>query len=61
VVLASTNAARLEPADFVAELGAASRSAGRKLVRSFYVPQPPDFPITRAEPGYLKTVWLQFD
>jgi hypothetical protein len=31
------------------------------LVRSFYVPQPPDFPITRAEPGYLKTVWLQFD
>jgi 23S rRNA (cytosine1962-C5)-methyltransferase len=61
VVLASTNAARLEPAEFVAELGAASRSAGRKLVRNFYVPQPPDFPITRAEPGYLKTVWLQFD
>jgi len=23
------------------------------------VPQPPDFPVSRAEPAYLKTVWLR--
>jgi hypothetical protein len=32
---------------------------GRKILQQHYVPQPPDFPITRAEPGYLKTVWLR--
>jgi len=23
------------------------------------VPQPPDFPISREEPAYLKTVWVK--
>ena len=23
------------------------------------MPQPPDFPITREEPAYLKTLWLR--
>jgi 23S rRNA (cytosine1962-C5)-methyltransferase len=59
VLLASTNAAALAPEDFLADIAAAVRAAGRKIARQHYVPQPPDFPITRAEPGYLKTVWLR--
>jgi hypothetical protein len=31
------------------------------VVRRHYAPQPPDFPIERAEPAYLKTIWLQVD
>jgi hypothetical protein len=26
-----------------------------------YVPQPPDFPVSREEPAYLKTVWIRVD
>lgn len=58
-LLASTNAATLAPEDFLATVTAASRAAGRKVEKQHYVPQPTDFPITRAEPGYLKTVWLR--
>jgi len=61
VLFASTNAADWPPEDFLAVLEAAARDAGRRIVRSHYVPQPPDFPIHRAEPAYLKTVWLQLD
>lgn len=59
VILASTNAARLEPEQFVADVAAGVRSAGRKVVQQHYVPQPPDFPISREEPGYLKTLWIR--
>ena len=34
---------------------------GRKVLQRHYAPQPPDFPIERAEPAYLKTVWLRID
>ena len=33
--------------------------AERRVLQRHYVPQPPDFPISCAEPGYLKTVWLR--
>jgi 23S rRNA (cytosine1962-C5)-methyltransferase len=59
VLLASTNAATLEPEDFLETVTAAIRAAGRKITRQHYVPQPPDFPVTREEPAYLKTVWLR--
>ena len=59
VLLASTNAAELPPETFLAHLDAAVRAARRKIVQQHYVPQPPDFPISRAEPAYLKTVWLR--
>lgn len=58
VLLCSTNAADWEPKAFLATVAAAARGAGRALQRQHYVPQPPDFPVTRAEPAYLKTVWL---
>ena len=59
VLLASTNAATLRPEDFVATVTAAVQSAGRRVLQQHYVPQPPDFPISREEPAYLKTLWLR--
>ncbi len=59
VLFASTNAAKLEPEEFLDVIGNAVVSVQRKIVQQHYVPQPPDFPITRAEPAYLKTVWLR--
>ena len=59
VLLASTNAADWPPEDFLADIETAIRAAKRKILQQHYVPQPPDFPISRAEPAYLKTVWLR--
>ena len=61
VLLASTNAADWPPEKFLAGVDAAVRAAKRKILRQHYVPQPPDFPVSRAEPAYLKTVWLKID
>ena len=58
-LLASTNAAGLEPEAFVATVKAAIAAAGRKVERERFIPQPPDFPVTREEPGYLKTFWVK--
>jgi len=60
VLLASTNAAMLEPERFLEMILDAARASGRRILQEHYVPQPPDFPISRAEPAYLKTVWLRF-
>ena len=60
-LFASTNAAALKPEEFLEKLTEAVARAGRKILKQHYVPQPPDFPITRAEPAYLKTVWLQLE
>ncbi len=59
VLFASTNAADWPPEDFLGQLGAAIRQAGRKILLQHYFPQPPDFPESRDEPAYLKTVWLR--
>jgi 23S rRNA (cytosine1962-C5)-methyltransferase len=59
VLLASTNAADWAPEKFLTAVEGAIRSAKRKILKQHYSPQPPDFPISRAEPAYLKTVWLQ--
>ena len=59
VLLASTNAATLEPEDFLQRIDQAVHASGRRIVQRHYVPQPPDFPISRAEPAYLKTIWLR--
>ncbi len=61
VLLASTNVARLEPELFLAQLKEAIHRMGRGITQEQYVPQPPDFPISREEPGYLKTVWLRVE
>ncbi len=57
VLLASTNAAGLEPESFLEVIRDSVTQARRRITDQHYVPQPPDFPISRAEPAYLKTVW----
>jgi 23S rRNA (cytosine1962-C5)-methyltransferase len=59
VLLASTNAADWEPEEFLAVIEESIRAGRRKILQKHYVPQPLDFPISRAEPAYLKTVWLR--
>jgi 23S rRNA (cytosine1962-C5)-methyltransferase len=59
ILFASTNAADWPPEKFFADVEEAIRRARRKIVQRHHVPQPPDFPINRAEPAYLKTVWLR--
>ncbi len=59
VMFASTNAADWPPEEFLADGERAVHAARRKILQSHYFPQPPDFPISRAEPAYLKTVWLR--
>lgn len=59
VLLSSTNAARLKPEQFIGHVHAAIGGAGRRIIQEHYVPQPPDFPVTREEPAYLKTLWLR--
>jgi 23S rRNA (cytosine1962-C5)-methyltransferase len=58
VLLASANTANWPAEDFVAIVTEAVRGAGRRVVKWHYVPQPPDFPVSRAEPAYLKSMWL---
>lgn len=59
ILFASTNCATLSPEEFLATIEAMIQRAGRRIVQQHYVPQPPDFPITRDEPAYLKTVWMR--
>ncbi|HZL80240.1 MAG TPA: pseudouridine synthase [Candidatus Limnocylindrales bacterium] len=59
ILFASKNAADWPPENFLADVDAAVHGAKRKILQRHYVPQPPDFPISRAEPAYLKTVWLK--
>jgi 23S rRNA (cytosine1962-C5)-methyltransferase len=59
ILFASTNAAEFSPEEFLADIETAVRGAKRKILKQHYVPQPPDFPISRDEPAYLKTVWLK--
>jgi 23S rRNA (cytosine1962-C5)-methyltransferase len=59
VLFASTNAAKQTPAEFLEKLTSAVGGARRTIVQRHYAPQPPDFPITRAEPAHLKTIWLR--
>ena len=59
ILFASTNAAELKPEVYLEKIKAAVLSNGRRIVQQHFQPQPPDFPVTRDEPAYLKTVWLR--
>jgi 23S rRNA (cytosine1962-C5)-methyltransferase len=59
VLLACANTARLPAEDFLEAVRGAALTAGRAIVQEHYAGQPPDFPITRDEPGHLKSVWLR--
>lgn len=59
VLFASTNAADWRPEEFLDAVKQAIAEAGRSVSQMHYAPQPPDFPVSRSEPAYLKTVWLR--
>jgi 23S rRNA (cytosine1962-C5)-methyltransferase len=59
VFFASANASSLQPDDFLRMVEGAVTEAGQSIARRHYVPQPPDFPLHRAEPAHLKTVWVR--
>ena len=59
VLFASTNAAGWPLKEFLARVEQALGGARWRIVQRHYVPQPPDFPVSRAEPAHLKTVWLR--
>ncbi len=59
VLFASTNAAGFKPEQFLATIQQAIAQGHRQIQRTLYVPQPPDFPVSRAEPAYLKTAWFE--
>jgi 23S rRNA (cytosine1962-C5)-methyltransferase len=59
LLFAATNAAGLAPEQFVSDLESALQHAGRRALQRHCIPQPPDYPISRGEPGYLKTIWLR--
>jgi len=61
VLLACTNAALLKAENFIETITTSVRLLRRVISRQHYVPQPPDFPMTREEPGYLKTIWLRVE
>lgn len=56
-IFASSNSARWAPEDFLTQIRKAIGASS--IVSEQYFPQPPDFPISREEPAYLKTVWLK--
>ena len=58
-LFASSNTAKLEPRVFLGMCRSAVAKSDRKIAKLHYAPQPPDFPVTRAEPAYLKTVWMK--
>lgn len=61
VLLASSNTARWDAVSFLAAVEGAANACGRRIRQKHYVPQPPDFPVSKTEPAYLKTVWMRID
>ncbi len=59
VLFCSTNVAAWTPGSFLEVVHEAVAARGRGVIQEHYAPQPPDFPVSRAEPAYLKTVWLR--
>lgn len=60
-LFASSNAAKWEPEDFMRTVRGAIAGERRKIVSEKYFPQPPDFPISRETPAYLKTAWFKIE
>ncbi len=61
VLFVSTNAADWRAEDFLGTMEGVIRLSNRKILRRQYFPQPPDFPISRTEPAYLKTAWMRIE
>jgi 23S rRNA (cytosine1962-C5)-methyltransferase len=58
-LFASCNTAAWPAIDFLATVRSPILASRRAILGEHFFPQPPDFPFSRSEPGYLKTVWLR--
>ncbi len=61
LLLSCCNTVGLNNAKFREIVRDGIRSQGRKIVKSFSVAQPQDFPVNTQEKAYLKTAWLRLD
>jgi 23S rRNA (cytosine1962-C5)-methyltransferase len=61
ILFAATNARGWAPENFLATLEHAIRASKRRVLQRHYFPQPPDFPVSRLERAYLKTVWVRIE
>jgi 23S rRNA (cytosine1962-C5)-methyltransferase len=61
VLFASCNKVAWPAESFLAAVRAPILAAKKAVLQEHFVPQPPDFPISRAEPAYLKTIWLRLE
>jgi 23S rRNA (cytosine1962-C5)-methyltransferase len=61
VLLTAANAAGWPAEKFLGAIRTAVAGTHRGIVAEYYVPQPPDFPVSRAEPAYLKTAWWRLE
>ncbi len=61
ILFVASNAVKLSSDRFRDLVHSGLTAAGRRARHECYLPQPPDFPISRDEPAYLKTVWLRVD
>src|SRR5436305_614526 len=59
VIFVSSNAAGRPAESFLSEVEQTVLVAKREILQKHFVPQPPDFPISRSEPAYLKAIWLR--
>jgi 23S rRNA (cytosine1962-C5)-methyltransferase len=59
VLFASCNTSSWPAEDFLAAIKAPIGVSNRAITHEHYFPQPPDFPISRSEPAYLKTCWVR--
>ena len=59
VLFASSNTANWPTEGFLSTVKASIAASKRAVLQEHYVPQPPDFPISRNEPAYLKTYWAR--
>ena len=59
VLFAATNAQKFSPENFLGQIREAVLESQRAVRQWQYIPQPIDFPISKEEPAYLKTVWMR--
>lgn len=58
-IFASSNLADWKLDDFVKTIESAVKSEGRRIAEKVIIPQPFDFPVSKACPAHLKSVWLR--
>src|SRR5262249_40554545 len=61
VVLACCNKEGLAPEKFIKIIHMAIKKTGYRILDEKFFGQPPDFPTSSQEPGYLKCLWMKLE